>query len=213
MDKHSKPTLIKKDIESIKEPAQLDLDQIARSIPVGEIPFKEVAIKDLPLYVVISNLVFAVDLPVKEFLSTEEFEEYLERYADQKFKQPKEREKFIRKQTNNALILEDEIKGEYAWQFNREVRFKNARLCGFGILKTQSKQFYMFQTGMGIDLPSQFAAYQALTYKMINPNLLEVFSTGGSRSHFKRMIGTEVYDMVLEALGVTEGTPETPETS
>lgn len=180
------------------------MDEVTLSVPVGEIPFKEVAVKDLPLHIVITSQVFDVDLPKKEFLSTEEFEEYLGIYAHEKFEKPADRDKFIKKHLNNALYLDDEIKGEHAWQFNEEVNFENARICGFGILKTQSKQFYMFQTNLGVDIPSQFAAYQALTYGMVEKKYLPMFASGGNRNHLKQMIGAEAYELVLEALGITE---------
>lgn len=181
------------------------LDEVALSVPVGEICLKEVAIKDLPLFVVITNQVFAVDLPKKEFLSEEEFEEYLNRYALEKFEDSAKREKFIRKQQNNALFQNDEIIGDYAWQWNGEVKdFKNARLCGFGILKAQPRQFFMFNTYLGVDLPSQFAAYQALTYGIVDKKYLAVLATKAAREHFKQMIGIEVYPLVLKALGIAE---------
>lgn len=187
------------------ELSDLALDEVALSMPVGEIPFKEVAIKDLPLYIVITSQVFAVDLPKKEFLSTDEFEDYLDKYALEKFQKTVDREKFIKKQVNNALYMDDEIRGEYAWQFNKEVKdFKYARLCGFGILKTQSKQFYMFQTHLGMDLPSQFAAYQALTYGMVDRKYLPLFACRSSRNHLKKLIGEEAYLLVLDALDITQ---------
>jgi len=188
----------------LKKLPELSLNKVALSVPVGEIPFKEVAITDLPLYIVITTQVIAVDLPQKEFLSSDEFEEYVNQYANEKFEKVPQREKFIKKQLNNAMYLDDEIEGDYAWQFNEEVHFKNARLCGFGILKTQSKQFYMFQTNLGIDLPSQFAAYQALTYGRVDPKLLTKFISTNDRKHLKRVIGDEVYRLVLEALGLAE---------
>lgn len=203
MSHAKKPDLEKLDKELIGELPDLSVDNNLWSVPVAGIPFKEVAIKDLPLYIVISNVVYSVDLPQKEFLSTEEFEDYLEKYAEEKFDNAQERLRFIKKQKNNALYLDDEIIGEHAWQFNGEVRFKNARLCGFGIIKTQSKQFYMFQTSMGIDLPSQFAAYQALTYGMVDPGFVEIFTSREKRERLKQVIGSEVYPMVLKSLGIS----------
>lgn len=187
----------------MKKLLELSLNEVALSVPVGEIPFKEVAITDLPLYIVITTQVIAVDLPKKEFLSTDEFEEYVNQYANEKFENPTKREKFIKKQLNNALYLDDEIEGDYAWQFNDAVDFKNARSCGFGILKTQSKQFYMFQTNLGIDLHAQFAAYQALTYGMVDPKFITQFTSGADLEHLKQVIGDEVYGLVLKALGLT----------
>lgn len=187
-----------------RELGDVSLDEAAAAVPVGEIRFKEVAVKDLPLYVVITTQVIAVDLPIKEFLSTGEFEEYLHKYAEGKYEKPADREKFVKKQLNNALYLDDEIRGDHAWQFNEEVNFENARKSGFGILKTQSKQFYMFQTNLGVELPSQFAAYQALTYGMVERKYLPLFADGPARNHFKQMIGEEVYPQVLEALGLKQ---------
>lgn len=180
-----------------------DPDKVGLSVPVGETSFKEVAIKDLPLHIVITTQVFAVGLPKKEFLSTDEFEDYLKRYAEEKFKKDADREKFIKKQMNNALYIDDEIIGEYAWQFNGEVNFKNARMCGFGILKTQSQQLYMFETNLGLDIPSQLAAYQALTYGVVDPKHLPKFSSGKAREHLKFVLGDEVYNQVVEALGIS----------
>jgi len=180
----------------------LSPDESALKIPVGDISFTEVAIGDLPLFIVITSQVFDVDLPVKEFPGEEEFEAYLHRYAREKFTDPVKREKFIKKHLNNALYMDDEIKGDTAWQFNGEVHFQNARRCGFGILKTQSKQFYMFQTSLGIDLPSQFAAYQTLTYGKVEEKYLPLFVTGEGRERLMLMIGEDVYVPVLEALGL-----------
>lgn len=182
--------------------SDLDLDGAALKVPVGEITFTEVAVKDLPLFVVITCQIFSVDLPQKEFLGEEEFEEYLDKLAREKFANQKDRDKFIKKHRNNALYLDDEIIGDSAFQFNGEVDFKNARLCGFGILKTQSKQFYMFQTSLGIDLPSQLAAYQALTYGRVEGTYLPLFASKENRERFRQMIGDEVYLRVTKALGV-----------
>ncbi|MCL6479120.1 MAG: hypothetical protein K6T65_12010 [Peptococcaceae bacterium] len=177
-------------------------DKVGQSVPVGEIPLKEVAIKDLPLYIVVTGQVFAVGLPKKEFLSEEEFAEYLSTYARQRFENQAAREKFIKKQMNNALYVDDEIKGEYAWQFNGEVNFKNARICGFGILKTQSQQFYMFETNLGMDISAQLAAYQALTYGVVNAVYLPLFASRESRSHLELALGGEVYRQVIDTLGI-----------
>lgn len=204
MDKPGKPGPARLVVEAAGELPGLGLDEVAQSVPVGEIPFKEVAVRNLPLFIVITSQVIAVDLPKKEFVSTDEFEEYVNSLAYEKYQDPAGREKFIKKHLNNALYIDDEIKGDYAWQFNGEVIFKNARLCGFGILKTQSKQYYMFQTGLGMDIPSQFAAYQALTYGMVDIRSIPKFADRESREHLKAMIGPEVYSLVAEALGVAE---------
>jgi len=180
-----------------------ELDQVARAVPVGRIDFKEVAVARLPLFIVITCQVFDVDLPQKEFLSEDEFEEYLRQYAGEKFSEPARREKFIKKHLDTAIYLEDEIIGGQAWQFNGEVRFKNARSCGFGILKTQSKQFYIFQTSLGRHLPSQMAAYQALTYGLISPDHLALFAGRESRERLRSIIGPEVYAGVAQALGIS----------
>jgi hypothetical protein len=192
-----------------RELNDIPLDEVAMAVPVGEIRFKEVAVKNLPLYIVITTQVIDVDLPKKEFLSTGEFEDYLHKYAEWKYEKPADREKFIKKHLNNALYLDDEIRGDHAWQFNEEVNFENARKCGFGILKTQSKQFYMFQTNLGVHLPSQFAAYQALTYGMVERKYLPLFGSRDDRNHLKQMIGDEVYPLVLEALGLKQQTDQT----
>lgn len=178
------------------------LDKAAFEGITAEIPFVEVAIKDLPLFIVITSQVFSVDLPQKEFLSEEDFEEYLERLARERFENQKDRDKFIKKHQNNALYLEDEIIGDSVFQFNGEVDFKNARLCGFGILKTQSKQFYMFQTSLGIDLPAQFAAYQALAFGKVDRQYLPLLATENGRDHLKKVMGEDVYGAVLQALNL-----------
>lgn len=175
----------------------------APAIPVCEVPLKNVAVKDLPLHIVITNIVMSADLPKKEFLSDEEFEEYLKRYAADIIQDPAKREKFIKKHTNNALFLDDEIVGDFAYQFAGRVNFKNARKCGFGILKTQSQEFYMFQTAMGMDLPAQLAAYQALTFGCVSEKDLDRLTTAGGREHMKTVLGEEVYAEVLEALGIS----------
>lgn len=166
---------------------------------------KKVAVKDLPLHIVITNMVMSADLPEKEFLSDEEFEEYLKCYAAEIIQDPGKREKFIKKHTNNALFLEDEIIGDFAYQFAGGVNFKNARKCGFGILKTQSREFYMFQTAMGMDLPAQLAAYQALTFGRVCEEDLERLTAAESREHLKKVLGEEVYAEVLKALGISAG--------
>ncbi|MFZ5647599.1 MAG: hypothetical protein ACOY30_08270 [Bacillota bacterium] len=173
-------------------------------IPVKEVPFKKVAVRDLPLHIVITNIVMTAGLPKKEFLSDVEFEEYLNRYAVENIQDPAKREKFIKKQTNNALFLDDEIAGDFAYQLNGRVDFKNARKCGFGILKTQSREFYMFQTAMGMDLPTQLAAYQALTFGCISEKDLHRFTTAGGREHLKMVLGEDVYNDVLKALKIPQ---------
>lgn len=179
------------------------LDEVARSIPTGKVPLKEVLIKDLPLYLIFTSLVFTSGLPKNEFLSTEEFEEYLVQYAGEKLEKPPEREKFIKKQKNNAVIVEDEIVGDSAWHIEED-NFDNARLCGFGVLKSEAKLFYMFQTIIGKDLPSQLAAYQALAHGMVEPGFLPLFATKKDRERLKEVIGAGVYNRVLKALGVSE---------
>ncbi|MCL6611834.1 MAG: hypothetical protein K6T66_09885 [Peptococcaceae bacterium] len=176
-------------------------DETARLVPVGEITMKEASIRDLPLFIVITGQVFDVDLPQKEFPGEDEFEEYLRRYAGEKFDNPAQREKFIKKHLETAIYMEDEIRGERAWEISGELQFKNARACGFGILKTQSKQFYMFQTGPETDLPSQLAAFQALTYGRISGEFLPLFASGESRNRLKSVIGPGLYARVMEALG------------
>lgn len=178
-------------------------DKTGLAVNVGEIPFTRVAVKDLPLYIIITSRVFDTGLPEKEFSGEEEFENYLHRLAGEKFESPERREKFIKKHMNSAIFMVDEISGDHAWQFNGEVRFKNARACGFGILKTQSRQFFMFQTNLGMDLPSQLAAYQALTYGKINREYLPLFATEETRSRLRSLMGDEVYDMVAKALGIS----------
>ena len=180
----------------------LNLDDLFPSVPLADLPLTEVAVKDLPLFIVISNTVLTSDLPKKEFLSTEEFEEYLASYAEEEFQNSVQRQKFIKRQTNNALFLDDEIKGHYVWQLNGEVIFPNARKCGFGILKTQYKQFYMFQTSMGMNFPSQLAAYQALTYGNVSFTQLPLFASREDRARLKFYLGEEIYVEVLESLGV-----------
>lgn len=197
-----KPGPVKPDMMKTHDLPGLNLDEAARSIPVVNLPITEVAVKDLPLFIVITNIVLTTELPQKEFLSTGEFEEYVEEYAQNKFQNPVQREKFVKRQTNNALFLDDEIKGNRAWQQKGEVIFPNARKCGFGILKTQSKQFYMFQTSMGMDLPSQLAAYQALTYRTIGLKHLPLFASREDRSRLKFNLGAEIYLEVLQALGI-----------
>lgn len=167
-----------------------------------EVPFKEVAVEDLPLFIVITCLVFDVGLPRKEFGSAEEFEEYLREYAAEKFPDPARRERFIKKHLDTAIYLDDEIAGERAWQFNGEVRFKNARACGFGILKAQPGQFFMFQTDRGADPPCQLAAYQALTYGRVNRDFLPLITSREGRDRLKKAVGPGVYSMVAEALGM-----------
>ncbi|MFZ5650407.1 MAG: hypothetical protein ACOY4I_06100 [Bacillota bacterium] len=173
------------------------------TIPVGDAPFKKAAVRDLPLHIVITNIVMSAGLPKKEFLSDEEFEEYLAGYAGENIQDPEKREKFIKKHTNNALFLDDEIVGDFAYQFSGGVDFKNARKCGFGILKTQSGEFYMFQTTMGIDLPAQLAAYQALTFGSISAKDLHRVTTAEGRERLKITLGNGVFAEVLEALGIS----------
>lgn len=168
--------------------------------PVEDVPLKIVAVKDLPLHIVITNIVMSAGLPKKEFLSTEDFEEYLKGYAFLHFQDQAQRERFIKRQTNNALFLEDEILGDYVYQMGGKVDFPNARKCGLGILKTQSKEFYMFQTHMGMDLNAQLAAYQALTYGSVSEKDLHLFGTGEGKSHLRAVLGEEVYAQVLGAL-------------
>ena len=173
-------------------------------VPSGEIFRREAAVKDLPLYLVLTSLVLTTGLPKKEFRGEDDFEETLDRYAREKFKDPGDREKFIKKQKRNALYLKDEIMGESAWQFNGDVHIDNAVKCGFGVLKSEARQYYMFQTPLGMDLPSQFAAYQALTFRMVQPEYRHLFASREMRAHFKNMIGADVYPVVLEALGIAE---------
>ncbi|MHB1043169.1 MAG: hypothetical protein ACYC0Q_10090 [Eubacteriales bacterium] len=176
-----------------------NLDEVALSISAGRVPLKEVLIKDLPLYLVFTSLVFASGLPKKEFLSSEEFEGYLTRYAGEKFEKPGDREKFIKRQKNNAVIVVDEIYGDTAWQIEEE-NFDYARLCGFGVLKSEAKLFYMFQTILVKDLPSQMAAYQALAYGRVDHGLLPLFATRKKRERLKELIGESVYSQVLKAI-------------
>lgn len=189
------------DEKSVYESPGSALDEVALSIPSGSIPLKEVLIKDLPLYLVFTSLVFAAGLPEKEFLSSEEFEDYLARYAGEKFEKTAERKKFIKRQKNNAVIVGDEIVGETAWLIDEE-DFDYARLCGFGVLKSEAKLYYMFQTVLGKDLQSQMAAFQALAHGMIDYRFLPLFATGENRARFKEMIGEAVYSRVLRALGI-----------
>lgn len=178
-------------------------DETGLAVNLGEIPFTRVAVKDLPLYIIITNRVFDTGLPQKEFSGEEEFEDYLQSLAREKFESPGRREKFIKKHMDSAIFMEDEISGDHAWQFNGEVRFKNARACGLGILKTQSRQFFMFQTALGMDLPSQLAAYQALTYGKVNREYLPLFATEETRTRLRSFIGDEVYQEVLNTLGIS----------
>lgn len=184
------------------ELSDITLDKIGSSVPVGEIPFKVAAVKDLPLYIVITNMVYDVDLPQKEFMSDMEFEDYLVQYANDRFSDPKKREKFVKIHQNNALYVDDEIIGEQAYQFTKEVKLVYARMCNLGILKTESKQFYLFQTGLGMDINSQLTAYQALTYGMINKSFLPQLATEDSRKHMKAMVGEKVYTLTLKSLGI-----------
>lgn len=174
----------------------------------GAEPLKEVAVSDLPLFIVITGRVYDVDLPVKEFSGEEEFEEYLRAYAGVKFGDPAKREKFIKRHLDAALYMDDEIAGDRAWEISGEDQFNNARICGFGILKTQSKQFYMFQTPLGPDLPSQLAAFQALTYGR-KSSVLALFASAESRARFKSFLGGDLYASVMKSLGA--GGLERPE--
>lgn len=186
---------------SFNEQGGQNLDEVALSISAGRVHLKEVLIKDLPLYLVFTSLVFAAGLPEKEFLSSEEFEDYLARYAGEKFEKTAERKKFIKRQKNNAVIVGDEIVGETAWLIDEE-DFDYARLCGFGVLKSEAKLYYMFQTVLGKDLQSQMAAFQALAHGMVDCRFLPLFATGENRARFKEMIGEAVYSRVLKALGI-----------
>lgn len=151
---------------------------------------------------VITNQVFNVDLPQKEFLGEMEYEAYLKRLAQERYDNDRDREKFVKKHLNNALYLDDEIIGESVFHYNQAVDFENARLCGFGILKTQSKQFYMFQTGLGIDLPYQLAAYQALTFGFIDETYGPLLAAREGRERLQQVVGADVFRLVMERLGL-----------
>ena len=178
-------------------------DAAARAIPTGAVPLKKVPVKDLPLYLVLTSLVLAGDLPEKEFPGWEEFTAYLEKYAGERFADGRERERFIKRQKNNAVTVVDEIIGEDAWQIEEE-HFDTARLCGFGVLKSEAKLYYMFQTILGRDLPSQLAAFQALAYGRIEPAYLRLFASGEERARLQKNLGPALYARVLKALGIGE---------
>ncbi|MCL6638966.1 MAG: hypothetical protein K6T80_04685 [Firmicutes bacterium] len=180
----------------------ITLDETGLAVPAGEIVMTEVPVKDLPLYIILTNMVFAAGLPQTEFKSDEEFDDYLARYAEEHFPDPKERARFIKRQKINAVRVPDEIQSEYAWQFNGDVHIDNARLCGFGVLKSEAKLYYMFQAGPGGDIPSQFAAYQALTFGMVDKKYLPLLGSPSAREKLKNAVGSGVYRMVAEALGI-----------
>lgn len=187
----------------MEEARGITSDAVNTPIPVGEIDFTEVPLRSLPLYVVITNQVFNVDLPQKEFLGEMEYEAYLERLAQERYDKDRDREKFVKKHLNNALYLDDEIIGESVFHYNQAVDFESARLCGFGILKTQSKQFYMFQTSLGIDLPYQLAAYQALTFGFVGQKYQPLLASKEARERLKQVVGADVYRLAMERLGLT----------
>lgn len=176
--------------------------KVGLSVPAGDIYYKEVYVRDLPLYIVITCQVIDVDLPRKEFTGEEEFEEYLRRYAGQRLAAPAAREKFIKSHLDRALYIEDEIVGDRAWQLGGAVKHKYARACGFGILKTQSKQYYIFQTVLGPDLPSQLAAYQALTCGAVSREFLPLFASRERRERTRSLLGDALYAAVAGALGI-----------
>ncbi|MFZ5595399.1 MAG: hypothetical protein ACOY31_00080 [Bacillota bacterium] len=184
----------------ISDQTGIILDELALSIPVEDIPLKEVAVEDLPLHIVISSRVYTVGLPVNEFSGTEEFDEYIERYAREKYSDTAKINRFIKRQKINALVIEDEIKGDRVWQYDGKVRFKNARLCSFGILKAQPGQYFMFDAGFQADPAYHLAAYQALTYKSISRYHLPLFAGPESRENTKSAIGNQLYNMVMKAL-------------
>ena len=185
-----------------KELSDLKPDGIASSIPVGIFDMEKVPFKTLPRYRIVTENVFAFDLPKSEFLSWQEFINYLSRYAKGVYSDPLEIEEFIEEQTEKAIIERDDITGDYGWRFNGEVNVKNAKLCGFGVLKTLSGRRYMFQTGLGMDLPSQIVAYQALTYGIVEEKYLKLFSSKGDRAYLKYMVGVQVYELVLDHIGI-----------
>ena len=80
-----------------------------------------------------------------------------------------------------------------------------AKECGLAVVQmTVSGCQFLGLTGCGMDLSPQLVAYQALNFHYIDESDVFHFTSKSKREYFRHVVGSTVYNKVLDVLGIAD---------